>query len=117
MLTKAVQPIINNNEPPYLITEMGGAPVRRIGCCAISGIIEMKLPDIEKPIVVGVTKACFMLDCGRDTLYKLIRANEIESFLQDDRRKVVVRSIDDFIARQLAAKSGEFQPPPNRKAA
>jgi len=85
----------------------------------------MKNPDIEKPIVVGTTKACFLLDCGKDKLYELLRAQEIESYLENDRRKITVRSINAFIERRLAAANGgEFQlsekhnlPPCRRKKA
>lgn len=69
----------------------------------------MKNPDIEKPMVVGTTKACFLLDCGKDELYELIKRGELESYLEDDRRKITVKSINALVAKRLAATDGEIR--------
>jgi hypothetical protein len=78
----------------------------------------------EMPLVVGMAKAGFLLDCGRDHLYDLIHAGELESFLQGARRKITMRSLQALIAKRLTDTAGEFQrsskcppPPKKRKAA
>jgi hypothetical protein len=63
----------------------------------------------DRPLVVGMAKAGFLLDCGRDHLYDLIHAGELESFLQGSRRKITMRSIQALIAKRLAANGGGFQ--------
>jgi len=75
----------------------------------------------DKPLVVGTTKACFLLDCGKDKLYELIKRGELESYMQDDRRKITMRSIDALIDKRLAT-GGKFQrsskiPPARNKSA
>jgi hypothetical protein len=66
----------------------------------------------EKPLVVGVTKACFLLHCSKDKLYTLIKSGALESYLEDDRRKVTVRSIEAHIDQRLKANGDGFRPAP-----
>lgn len=72
------------------------------------------LPKDVKRLVTSPTGACFMLDCGRDRLYSLLASGEIESFTDGHRRKILVASIDAFIARRLAAR--DFTPNSRRPA-
>jgi hypothetical protein len=39
----------------------------------------MTSPDENKPLIVSMTKAEFLLDCGHDQIYDLIRAGELDS--------------------------------------
>jgi hypothetical protein len=63
----------------------------------------------DKPLVVGMTKAEHLLDAGTDKLYDLIKAGELDSYLDGNRRKVTIASIERYIQKQLAAASGGFQ--------
>jgi len=74
----------------------------------------------DKPLVVSMAKAGFLLDCGHDQIYDLIRARELESYLEGHRRKITMGSIERLIAKRLAAAGGEFRrsnkvPPPPKK--
>jgi excisionase family DNA binding protein len=67
------------------------------------------MPDEEpKRLVMNVSGACRALDCGRDRLYQLLTVGEIESYLDGRSRKIVVASIDAYIARRVKA-SGQFE--------
>jgi hypothetical protein len=60
----------------------------------------------DKPLVIGVVKAKALLDCCHDQIYDLIRAGELESYLEANRRKIVYSSIERLIAKRLAATGG-----------
>lgn len=63
-----------------------------------------KFPSETRPLVMGVNDTCRALDCSRDRLYGLIREGLIESFLDGPRvRKVVVASVDRYIANRVKA--------------
>jgi hypothetical protein len=59
--------------------------------------------------VVGMAKARIKLDCGLDQLYDLIKAGELDSYLEGNRRKITIESIERLIEKRLAADSGEFR--------
>jgi hypothetical protein len=63
----------------------------------------------EKPFVVGMAKAGFLLECGDDQLYDLIKAGDLDSYIEGNRRKITTASIERLIQQRLAAASGEFQ--------
>jgi hypothetical protein len=65
--------------------------------------------DPIKPLVVGMTKAEALLDSGSDTLYDLIKAGELESYLEGKRRKITMNSIERLIQRRLAGADDEFR--------
>ena len=48
----------------------------------------------DKPLVVGVAKAKAFLDCSHDQIYDLIRAGELDSYLERNRRKITMASIE-----------------------
>ena len=62
----------------------------------------------DKPLVVGMSKARVLLDCSADQIYDLLKAGELDSYLEANRRKILVSSIEALIAKRLAA-SGEFK--------
>jgi hypothetical protein len=43
------------------------------------------------------------------TIYDLLKAGELESYLEGNRRKIVYSSIEALIEKRLAATGGEFQ--------
>jgi hypothetical protein len=48
----------------------------------------------DKPLVVGVGKAKVLLDCSHDQIYDLLRAGELDSYLERNRRKITMASIE-----------------------
>ena len=77
------------------------------------GFFMSRLDIGDKPLVVGVTKACFLLQCSKDKLYALIKSGALESYLEGDRRKITVRSIEAHIEERLAANGDGFRPAEN----
>jgi hypothetical protein len=64
----------------------------------------------DKPLVVGTTRACFLLDCCKDKLYSFIKSGDLESYLLGDRRKITLRSIEALVEKRVAAAGGRFEP-------
>jgi hypothetical protein len=64
----------------------------------------------DKPLVVGVGKAKVLLDCSHDQIYDLLKAGELSSYLERNRRKILMSSIEALIEQRLAASGGEFRP-------
>jgi len=62
-----------------------------------------RAPGTE-PLVVRPKRAWQMLDCGNTRGYELVKAGELESFLDGRSRKITVESIHRYIARKLAAE-------------
>ena len=58
----------------------------------------------QKPLVVGMATAGILLDSGPDYLYKLIKAQELDSYLDGNRRKITLASIERHIEKRLAAE-------------
>jgi excisionase family DNA binding protein len=69
---------------------------------------DIDVSELIERRIVGVEAACYALGCGKDKLYELLSAGEIESYLDGKSRKIVVASIDRYIARQLEA-SRQFE--------
>jgi hypothetical protein len=61
----------------------------------------------DERLVVSPRRAQQMLDIGHSRLYELLSGGELQSFEDGKRRKIVVASIRDFVARKLAASQGE----------
>jgi hypothetical protein len=62
-----------------------------------------------KPLVVSMAQAEVLLSCGHDQIYDLIRAGELDSYTEANRRKITMASIEALIAKRLAATGGKFQ--------
>jgi excisionase family DNA binding protein len=58
--------------------------------------------DERRRLVTNVDDACAMLDCSKDTLYGLLSSGKIESYLDGRSRKIIIASIEAYIARRLA---------------
>jgi excisionase family DNA binding protein len=54
-----------------------------------------------KPLVVGMSSAAQLLDCGDDRLYQLIKSRQLDSYLDGNRRKITVSSIEAYINKQI----------------
>jgi hypothetical protein len=63
-------------------------------------------------LVVGMRKAGVMLDCGDDALYGHIKNGDLDSFLDGNRRKITVESIERLIEKRLAADPGKLDRAP-----
>jgi excisionase family DNA binding protein len=76
-------------------------------------------PPLPLPLIVSMKEAGHFLSCGHDQIYDLIRAGELESFMEGRHRKITMRSIQALIAKRLAATGGEYRPskpmPPSPK--
>jgi hypothetical protein len=57
----------------------------------------------DEPLVVSPRRAQQMLDIGHSRLYELLSAGELQSFKDGKSRKIVVASIQNYVARKLAA--------------
>jgi excisionase family DNA binding protein len=62
-----------------------------------------------QPLIVGMSKAAVLLDCSRDRIYQMLRAGELRSYLERNRRKILMSSIEELVAKRLAAAGHEFR--------
>jgi len=53
-------------------------------------------------LVLTPAQACTALGCGPTRLWSLIKAGEIDSFLDGNRRRITTASISNYVARRLA---------------
>ena len=60
-------------------------------------------PPSVAPLAVPPSQAALMLSMGISRLYRLLRTGVLQSYRDGRSRRVVVTSIHDHIARQLAA--------------
>jgi len=58
------------------------------------------------PLIVKPRDARRMLSCSQKKLYELLRDGQLESFKDGWSRKITVSSIEQYIARGLAAPGG-----------
>jgi excisionase family DNA binding protein len=56
---------------------------------------------MPEPRITNMDGARTMLGRSRDFIYELVRAGEIESFIDGKSRKFVIASIDAYIRRQV----------------
>ena len=78
----------------------------------VRGIVvpdNLEVRDGDQPLIVSPKKAAFLLDCGLDAVYALIHQGQLESYLEGQRRKITMRSIQALIAKRLAAAGSEYQ--------
>jgi hypothetical protein len=55
----------------------------------------------DEVLVVSPRRAQHLLDVGHTRLYQLIAARELESYCEGRSRKITLRSIKQYIERQL----------------
>jgi excisionase family DNA binding protein len=65
--------------------------------------------DSEKPLVVGVAETEHLLNCGKDAVYDLIKARELDSYLDGNRRKITRASIERYVQKRLSAATNNFE--------
>jgi hypothetical protein len=68
-----------------------------------------------EPLLVRPRTAWRMLGCGNTHGYALLKADELESFLDGRSRKITVESIHRLIARRLALTRGLSNVPRRRR--
>jgi len=68
------------------------------------------------PLVVTPKEAARLLALSPGSLYGLMRAGELESFRDGRSRKIIMASIERYVARQLAAADGWGPWPHNPRA-
>ena len=77
------------------------------------------LADGER-LAVSPRRAWNMLDIGNTRGYELLKAGELESYMEGRARRITVRSIQAYIDRQVAAASignpRRIEPPHRRRA-
>jgi len=66
----------------------------------------------DERLVVSPRRARHMLDCGNTRLYELLKNQELVSYLDGRSRKILVVSINRYIARRLAAEREAATPQP-----
>jgi hypothetical protein len=65
--------------------------------------------EVPGRLVGSVEDVVFILDSNRDDVYELLRTGQIESFLDGRRRKILLASVETYVARRLKA-SKQFEP-------
>jgi hypothetical protein len=69
----------------------------------------------DERLVVSPRRARHMLDCGNTRLYELRKNQELDSYLDGRSRKIMVDSINRYIARRLAAEREATAPQTRRQ--
>jgi excisionase family DNA binding protein len=93
------------------------SPVRR------ATVEERPSPSVShlKPLVTDVPGACQVLDCSRDQIYDLLHTSQIESYLDGTARRIVIASLEDYVARRRQSSTqferGARYPVRDRKGA
>jgi hypothetical protein len=65
---------------------------------------QINIPERDLPaLVVSPNTAMRLLDCSRESLYRLINSEELDSYCEGRSRKIVLESIQAHIKRRLAA--------------
>jgi excisionase family DNA binding protein len=65
---------------------------------------EIKFSD-TRPIVASVNETMSALQIGREKIYQLLKSGELESYREGSSRKILWRSIDEYVQRRLAAEA------------
>jgi excisionase family DNA binding protein len=53
------------------------------------------------PLIVTVTEAAKLLACSRRLIQQLIRSHELVGFIEGNKYKVTVTSLEDYVARKV----------------
>jgi excisionase family DNA binding protein len=57
------------------------------------------------PIVASVNETMAALKIGREKIYQLLKAGELESYREGGSRKILCRSIEAYLQRRLAQEA------------
>jgi len=66
------------------------------------------------PIAVPVKVAGQMLGLGKTSVHQLLKTGELQSYAHGGARRILTSSINDFVARRLAASPKSAQRGPKR---
>jgi excisionase family DNA binding protein len=66
-------------------------------------------------LVITPAQACTALGCGPTKLWALIKAGELQAFLDGNRRRITTASVREYLSRKLASAPAR-KPVPARKA-
>jgi helix-turn-helix protein len=59
----------------------------------------------EAPLVASPNQAMRAIQVSRKKLYELINTGELESYTEGKSRRIIVKSINDYIERRLATEA------------
>ncbi len=59
----------------------------------------------DAPLVASPTQAMRAIQVSRKKLYELINTGELQSYTEGKSRRIIVKSINDYIERRLAAEA------------
>jgi excisionase family DNA binding protein len=59
----------------------------------------------EAPLVASPNQTMRAIQVSRKKLYELINTGELESYTEGKSRRIMVKSINDYIERRLAAEA------------
>jgi excisionase family DNA binding protein len=68
------------------------------------------------PIAVDAIEAARLLSISVSSLYALLRQGELENFYSGKSRRIPVRAIEDYVARQLSANGTQARRPRKRRS-
>jgi adenylosuccinate lyase len=60
---------------------------------------------LDAPLVASPKQTMRAIQVSRKKLYDLINSGELESYTEGKSRRIMVRSINDYIARRLEAEA------------
>jgi excisionase family DNA binding protein len=63
------------------------------------------LLDRARPIVASVNETMATLKIGREKIYQLLNSGELKSYREGGSRKILWRSIEDYVERRLAEEA------------
>ena len=66
--------------------------------------VEAIMPGLSDtgPIVASVNETMATLKIGRQKIYQLLNSGELQSYREGTSRKILWRSIDEYVQRRLA---------------
>ncbi len=75
------------------------------------------IEDIKpgEALVLSPAQTCAALGCGTTKLWALIKAGELDAFLDGNRRRITKASVRDYVNRKLASAQTK-KPTPARRA-
>jgi hypothetical protein len=79
-------------------------------------IIDRTREATIQPLIVRPKDAWKILQCGNTRGYELVKAGELESFLDGRSRKITVDSIRAYIGRRLAASKEPIKEAGSRRS-
>ena len=76
-----------------------------------------KRKNDERALVTDVDGACAMLNRSKDSIYALLHAGELESYLDGRARRITIASIKGYIDRKVSAEFARARYPLSKRDA